>query len=113
MAGRVGDNPRGAAFALVLVLAALPCAGCAGNVRVASLTPGPGGTFLFSTRTNTVMTENSDGAAERIRGDWLADALRSSGTCRVGYVVDSRRLVQARGGIFGNGGDIVYAGHCL
>jgi hypothetical protein len=113
MALEVGRPARSAALALVVVLAALPFGGCAGNVRVASLTPRPGGTFLFSARTNTVMTENADGAAEQIRRNWLADALLVSGTCRVGYVVDSRRFMQPPRGIFGNGGDIVYAGHCL
>jgi len=87
--------------------------GCAGEVRSVTLTPGAGGAFTFSARTNTVMTENDDGTAERIRRDWLAQSLAASGTCGTGYVVDSRRLVQPQAGIFANGGDIVYAGHCL
>jgi hypothetical protein len=113
MALQMGRPAASAALALVVILAALPFGGCAGNVRVASLTPRPGGAFLFSARTDTVMTENADGTAEQIRRSWLADALLVSGTCRVGYVVDNRRFVQPQGGIFGNGGNIVYAGHCL
>jgi hypothetical protein len=102
------------ALTLILAVATLPLLGCANDGRVISLTPGTaGGTFTFSAGTNTVMTENDDGAAERIRRDWLADALTVGGICRAGYVVDSRRLVQPEVGPFANGGDIVYAGHCL
>jgi hypothetical protein len=101
------------ALALILAAAALPLFGCANDVRVVNLAPGTGGNFTFSARTNTVMTANGDGAAERIRRDWLADALTVGGICRAGYVVDSRRFVQPEGGPFANGGDIVYAGRCL
>ena len=101
------------AFALILAVAAVPLVGCANDVRVVNLVPGTGGSFTFSAGTSTVMTENDDGAAERIRRDWLADALTAGGVCRLGYVVDSRRLVQSGGGLFANGGDIVYAGRCL
>jgi hypothetical protein len=106
-------NLRNAAFALVVLLAVVPFSGCAGDVQVVSLAQRTGGAFSFSARTNTLMTENDDGAAERIRRDWLAGALLSSGSCRTGYVVDGRRFVQPQGGIFGNGGEIVYTGHCL
>ncbi len=81
--------------------------------RVVSLTPGEGGSFTFSAATNTVMTENDDGAAERIRRDWLADALRTQAVCDAGYVVERRRFEQPGDGPFGNGGDIVYTGYCL
>ena len=101
------------ALALILAVVAVPLVGCANDVRVVNLTPGAGGNFTFSARTNSVMTENDDGAAERIRRDWLADALTLGGICRAGYVVDSRRFVQPDGGLFANGGDIVYAGRCL
>jgi hypothetical protein len=101
------------ALALVFVVAIVPLAGCSNDSRAVNLTPGAGGHFTFSAGTNTVLTENDDGAAERIRRDWLADALTSAGTCRSGYVVDTRRFVQPEGGLFSNGGDIVYAGHCL
>jgi hypothetical protein len=97
----------------ILVAAAVLLVGCSNNFRVTSLAPGKGGSFTFSAQTNTAMTENDDGAAERIRRDWLADALTSSGTCRTGYVLDRRQFVQPESGLFGNGGDIVYAGRCL
>jgi hypothetical protein len=101
------------ALAPVLILAIVPLFGCSEPVRVSNLTPGPGGRFTFSAGTNTVMTENDDGAAELIRRDWLADALISSGACRSGYILDSRRFAQPQAGLFANGGDIVYAGRCL
>jgi hypothetical protein len=101
------------ALALTFAVATVPLLGCANDIRVVNLAPGAGGAFTFSARTNTVMTENDDGAAERIRRDWLAEALTMGGVCRSGYVVDSRRFVQPAGGLFANGGDIVYAGRCL
>jgi hypothetical protein len=97
----------------VFVAAMVALAGCANNARVTSLTPGSGGSFTFKAHTNTVMTENDDGAAEQIRRDWMADALTSSGTCRTGYVITYRRFAQPDTGLFGNGGDIVYDGRCL
>jgi len=33
--------------------------------------------------------------------------------CPDGYVIDTRRFVPDAVGPFGNGGDILYAGHCL
>ena len=101
------------ALAFILAVATVPLVGCANDVRVVNLAAGTGGTFSFSARTNTVITENDDGAAERIRRDWLAEALTAAGMCRAGYVVDSRQFVQPDGGLFANGGDIVYAGRCL
>jgi hypothetical protein len=73
---------------------------------------GPGA-FLYSARTNTVMTENDDGNAERLRRDWIADAVKSHAMCAEGYVIDTRRFVPDAIGPFGNGGDILYAGRCL
>jgi hypothetical protein len=73
---------------------------------------GPGA-FLYSAHTNTVMTENDDGTAERLRRDWMADAVRSHAMCPNGYVIDTRRFAPDAIGPFGNGGDIVYAGRCL
>jgi len=99
--------------ALVLLLAMLPLVGCANDGSPVKLTPQAGGSFTFSARTNTVLTENDDGNAERIRRVWLADALTPAGTCRSGYVVDTRRFAQSEDWLFANGGDIVYAGHCL
>jgi hypothetical protein len=100
--------------ALVLLSIAL-LAGCAGftdRTRVDSLTPAPGGKFTYAAQTNTVMTENDDGAAERIRREWMAEALIAAHRCANGYQVESRRFVQPAG-VFANGGDIVYTGRCL
>ena len=69
--------------------------------------------FLYSAHTNTVMTANDDGTAERMRRDWIADALKVHAMCAKGYVVDTRRFVADAAGPFGNGGDILYAGRCL
>ena len=82
-------------------------------VRVDSFTADTPQTFTYSAHTNTVMTENDDGAAERIRHDWLAEALAANGMCGAGYVIETRRFVQPWEGLFGNGGDIVYSGRCL
>jgi hypothetical protein len=73
---------------------------------------GPGA-FTYSVQTNTVMTENDDGAAERIRRQWLAEDLQARNLCAGGYVIDSRQFVQQEQGRFANGGDIVYNGRCL
>jgi hypothetical protein len=73
---------------------------------------GPGA-FLYSAHTNTVMTENDDGTAERLRRDWITDAVRSHAMCPDGYVIDTRRFAPDAIGPFGNGGDILYAGRCL
>jgi hypothetical protein len=73
---------------------------------------GPGA-FLYSAHTNTVMTENDDGTAERLRRDWMVDAVKAHAMCADGYVIDSRRFVADAVGPFGNGGDILYAGRCL
>jgi hypothetical protein len=122
------------AFASACLVSALSLAalgGCIDNdrVRVQSLSVGPNRTFTYSARTNTVMTENDDGAAEQIRRDWLAQALEVEGMCNGGYVVYRRRLqippqsvaLAAPPGplnpggttYFGNGGDVVYTGSCL
>jgi hypothetical protein len=88
------------------------CAGFTDRARVDSLAPRKDGQFTYSAATNTVMTENDDGAAERIRREWLAEALTAAHLCENGYRVESRRFVQAKG-LFANGGDIVYTGRCL
>ena len=79
--------------------------------------------LCISARTNTVMTENNDGAAEEIRRDWLAQTLEAQGICRGGYVIYQRNLLipPQRPAFceppndldFGNGGDVVYSGSCL
>ena len=97
-----------------LVIACLVLlAGCAAPGPAVSFTAGPGGHFTFSAATSTVMTENDDGAAEQIRRDWLAEALRAHATCSAGYLVDTRSFAPMQDGPFGNGGDIVYTGRCL
>ena len=82
-------------------------------VRVESFTADTPQTFTYGAQTNTVMTANDDGAAERIRRDWLAEALNANAMCGAGYVIETRRLVQTSDGLFGNGGDVVYTGRCL
>jgi hypothetical protein len=122
-----------AGFAASVSLASL--GGCIDNdkVRLQSFSSGPGGNFTYSAHTNTVMTANADGAAERIRRNWLAETLQEQGMCHAGYVVYQRRLdvppqnlalAEITGSVspvvapvppayFGNGGDVVYAGSCL
>jgi hypothetical protein len=115
-------------FALAAVVSSLAVAalsGCLDNerVRVQSFTPGPNGSFVYSARTNPVMTENDDGVAEEIRRDWLAQTLEAQGMCRGGYVVYQRNLLippqrpafsePPNDLAFGNGGDVVYNGSCL
>jgi hypothetical protein len=101
------------ALALILAAATMPLLGCADDLRLVNLVPGTGENFTFSTGTNTVMTENDDGVAERIRREWLAQSLSAAGMCRAGYVIDSRWFLQPEGGLFANGGDILCAGRCL
>lgn len=88
-------------------------AGCVGTARIEGFTQTGPATFLYSAETNTVMTENDDGAAERLRRRWLADALQAHGMCDDGYVVDTRSFVSNVSGPFGNGGSILYKGRCL
>lgn len=91
-------------------------AGCIiGNdpVRVESFVADPAGTFVFTAQTNTVMTANDDGEAERIRRDWLGEELAAHGMCGAGYVVDTRRLVEQPEPPPTNAQDIVYSGRCL
>ena len=89
------------------------CAGLEDKVRVESFAAGDDGSFTYGAQTNTVMTENEDGTAERLRREWLAEALKAHAMCEAGYVVDTRRLVQQTTGPLAAGGDIVYAGRCL
>jgi hypothetical protein len=95
----------------LLCLGAL--AGCIDTDRVEGFSATGPTAFLYSAGTSTVLTENDDGEAERIRRDWLADALKAHSMCANGYVVDSRRFVPVADGPFGNGGDILYSGRCL
>jgi hypothetical protein len=88
-------------------------AGCVGSARIEGFAANGPGSFLYSARTNTVMTENDDGVAERLRRDWIADALQAHAMCPDGYVVDRRHYVPDVDGPFGNGGEILYTGRCL
>jgi hypothetical protein len=100
-----------------LVLAGLvSLAGCIidnDRVRIESFAADTPATFTYGVETNTVMTANDDGEAERIRRDWLAEELNAHAMCGAGYVIETRRFAQPWVGLFGNGGDVVYTGHCL
>jgi hypothetical protein len=91
----------------------LSLVGCVGSARIEGFGATGPASFLYSARTNTVMTANDDGTAERLRRDWIADALQAHTMCPVGYVVDTRHYVPDAAGPFGNGGEILYAGRCL
>jgi hypothetical protein len=98
---------------LVSLVCLVLLAGCAGTVRHEGFAVSGPGAFLYSAHTNTVMTENDDGNAERMRRDWIVDALKSHAMCPDGYVIDTRRFAPDAIGPFGNGGDILYSGRCL
>jgi len=83
------------------------------HVRVENLVADSPNTFVFTSRTNTVMTENDDGEAERIRRDWLAEELVARGMCSGGYVVETRQLVEPPAPPMTNAHDITYKGRCL
>ncbi|HEV2300777.1 MAG TPA: hypothetical protein VGR91_04330 [Stellaceae bacterium] len=102
---------RTAVFLSIALLAG--CAPWVDPVRVEQFSPGPNGTFIYGAWSNTAMTENEDGEAERIRREWLAEALSAHGMCPKGYVLDTRQLVQPTPAPFENGGDVVYKGSCL
>jgi hypothetical protein len=95
------------------VMALVSLAGCVGSARHEAFTATGPASFLYGARTNTVMTENDDGAAERLRRRWIADAVQSHGMCGEGYVVDVRSFVPNVDGRFGNGGEILYKGRCM
>jgi hypothetical protein len=94
------------------VLSLLLLLGCRETVRHEGFAMAGPDAFLYSAHTNTVMTANDDGQAERLRRDWIVDALRFHGMCPDGYVIDTRRFVPDAIGPFGNGGDILYSGRC-
>ena len=98
------------ALALLCLLSLTACLGSVHQEGFAATGPA---SFLYSAHTNTVMTENDDGIAERLRRDWIADALKAHTMCPAGYALDSRRFVPDAIGPFGNGGDILYKGRCL
>jgi len=98
------------------LLCLIPLAGCVGSDRHEGFAATGPASFLYSARTSTMMTENDDGEAERIRQGWLVTALKEHAMCANGFVVDTRRFVPNAptdaGPQFSNGGDIVYAGRC-
>lgn len=100
----------------LFLLCLIPLAACVGSDRHEGFTATGPNSFLYSAQTSTLMTENDDGAAERIRQGWLVQALKAHAMCANGYVVDSRRFVPAgptdAGPQFSNGGDILYRGRC-
>src|SRR3954447_15223228 len=89
---------------------AVSLAGCAEEARREGFTVTGPRAFLYEARTNTVMTPNDDGVAERIRRYWIADAVMVNALCMQGYVVDTRSFVPDPAG---NGGAIRYSGRCL
>jgi hypothetical protein len=100
----------------LVFLCLIPLAACVGTDRREGFTATGPNSFLYSARTSTVMTENDDGVAERIRRDWLVEALNAHTMCVNGFVIDTRRFVPGSptdaGPQFSNGGDILYAGRC-
>jgi len=101
---------------VLTIFCLLSLAACVGTDRREGFTATGPASFLYSARTSTVMTENDDGAAERIRRDWLAAALKTNGMCADGFIIDQRRFVPGpptdAGPQFSNGGDILYTGRC-
>jgi hypothetical protein len=99
------------------LLCLIPLVGCVGTDRHEGFAATGPNSFLYSARTSAAMTENDDGVAERIRRDWLGQALAANAMCANGYVTDTRRYVPNpptdAGPQFSNGGDIVYAGRCV
>ena len=100
-----------------VLLCLLLLVGCVGTDRHEGFTATGPNAFLYSARTSTVMTENDDGVAERLRRDWLGQALAAHAMCGNGFVVDTRRLVPNpptdAGAQFSNGGNILYSGRCV
>ncbi|HTZ36015.1 MAG TPA: hypothetical protein VMB84_08320 [Stellaceae bacterium] len=101
---------------VLALLCVIPLAACVGSDRHEGFTATGPASFLYSAQTSTVMTENDDGEAERIRQGWLVAALQAHDMCQTGYVIDTRRFIPAgptaAGPQFSNGGDILYAGRC-
>jgi hypothetical protein len=85
-------------------------AGCAEQARVEGFTVTGPRAFLYEAQTNTVMTANDDGTAERLRRYWIADAVMVNALCMEGYTIETRSFVPNR---HGNGGAIRYSGRCL
>src|SRR3954454_4084029 len=95
-------------YAVVIALMAL--AGGAEQPRVEGFTATGPRSFLYEAHTNTVMTPNEDGDAERIRRYWIPEAAMVNALCTQADAVAPRRFVPDP---FGNGGAIRYSGRCL
>ena len=98
---------------MLAVVSLLALAGCVGSARVEGFGATGPTSFQYSAQTNTVMTANDDGTAERLRRGWIVDALKVHAMCPDGYVIDTRHFAPDAAGPFGNGGEILYAGRCL
>ena len=94
-------------------LAVASLGGCVWSARVEGFSASGPTSFLYTAHTNTVMTPNDDGSAERLRRDWIADAVQAHNMCPDGYIIDRRHFVPDAEGPFANGGNILYAGRCL
>lgn len=101
------------AFTLISLVFLVGCIIDNDPVRVESFALNPDGTFVFTARTNTVMTPNDDGEAERFRRDWLAEQLAEHEMCPTGYLVETRRLAEPPDAPTSNAHDVVYLGRCL
>src|SRR5262249_28858244 len=77
---------------VLALLCLLSLTACLGSVRQEGFAATGPAAFLYSAHTNTVMTENDDGAAERLRRDWMADALGAHAMCGAGDGVQDRRF---------------------
>jgi len=93
-----------------VLLGFIALAGCAEQPRIEGFTATGPHSFLYEARTNTVMTPNDDGVAERLRRYWIADAVMVNALCMQGYVIDTRSYVPDP---LSNSGMIRYSGRCL
>ena len=83
------------------------------RVRVESFVANSPDTFVFTAQTNTVMTANDDGEAERIRRDWLAQELTAHGMCGAAMLSKPAGLSEPPAPPATNAHDIIYTGRCL
>ena len=93
-----------------VLLGLVALAGCAEQPRIEGFTATGPHSFLYEARTNTVMTPNDDGVAERLRRYWIADAVMVNALCMQGYVIDTRSYVPDP---LSKSGMIRYSGRCL
>jgi hypothetical protein len=100
------------ALVLTSIISLVGCVIDNDRVRVDGLAADQTGTFTYTAQSNTVMTENADGEAEKIRRDWLAETLAANQMCNAGYVVETRQLVEPDPPS-GNAHNVIYTGRCL